>query len=921
MDIVTPFYPVKVLVGEIWRSGNLPLWNPAYYGGIPLLANPQWGALYPGNAPFFLISTGWMFTFTLVLHAIGAAWGVWLLARRFSSPWCSLVAPVLFLFGGYSWAHYAFGAYFMVLCWVPWMLIAYHKWMDDSRIAWLAAGSLCIGMQILAGAPQIVLYAMYLLGIMGLIHPLLKGDEGSGNAFKRLKQSLVFVVITVIVGLLIGLAQIMAVLQTGDEIGRHNVLPINQVLGGSLSIKGYIASFLGGTGGLFEDAETTAYIGLAALLLVITGLITSFSKPKKEPLITYSISLILLLIYGSRIAGPLLYKIDPFYSKLHDPKRILGIAMILLPLLAARGMQLIVERDGEDKKRKLLVILLSVVVFMVAIALNYKNFMIKAVPDFVQLGWISIPSFIRPCIVSIPVLFVTIVLLIFGKGRNHILVAAIILIMIDATLFSLSRVDVKTIRVNDVFDEKFLPPQLTNKSYRYITVDPTFHYSYNYSRPDFPRLFLPGVSSFYNIQDFQGYDPWIPKRYLSYVYSLNKALLAPYRQHFGIIRNLWWSPLLGRACVKYIIGDARWFHFPPFNKPLLHPGGSMFFHSESYKNNLPTDVSPVRTKIVRITCIGPVAKPVKELMEISLVYDIPRDNLKFSIGNRKEFAEFSDDIINECTLDTKIVEYPEGYASLAWTITLNKEIELVRINVKNKSQKDRIYVIDVSYVPHNSSERYTLLSGNPDNTHALWRLETGVLPMVGFALQAIVTQNASQSDVILGRFSDLDKENPLFISRLPDLPLENQIQLSLGSKKYNVADELSTVVLEDADSSLEPGSVRDFAHDAVVNNIIYNEGKITADVSTGEKEGLLIVRQAYFKHWKARVGEKSLDIYPADHMFMGIIIPPNTKDTLTLKYSPPIIELAIILSIILIIFSITLILCKRSKKSGLTSIY
>ena len=49
MDTVTQFYPLRLHAAHLLWQGELPLWNRTIFGGVPFLANPQWGLLYPGH--------------------------------------------------------------------------------------------------------------------------------------------------------------------------------------------------------------------------------------------------------------------------------------------------------------------------------------------------------------------------------------------------------------------------------------------------------------------------------------------------------------------------------------------------------------------------------------------------------------------------------------------------------------------------------------------------------------------------------------------------------------------------------------------------------------------------------------------------------------------------------------------------------
>src|SRR3954469_7037239 len=46
-DTFTYFYPVFALLHTSVRAGELPLWTPHVFGGFPLFAEGQIGALYP----------------------------------------------------------------------------------------------------------------------------------------------------------------------------------------------------------------------------------------------------------------------------------------------------------------------------------------------------------------------------------------------------------------------------------------------------------------------------------------------------------------------------------------------------------------------------------------------------------------------------------------------------------------------------------------------------------------------------------------------------------------------------------------------------------------------------------------------------------------------------------------------------------
>ena len=54
-DIITQIYPWRHLAVELWKQGQIPLWNPYSFSGTPLLANYQSAVLSPFNILFFAL--------------------------------------------------------------------------------------------------------------------------------------------------------------------------------------------------------------------------------------------------------------------------------------------------------------------------------------------------------------------------------------------------------------------------------------------------------------------------------------------------------------------------------------------------------------------------------------------------------------------------------------------------------------------------------------------------------------------------------------------------------------------------------------------------------------------------------------------------------------------------------------------------
>ena len=106
-DAVDVQYSAQNHFSEMVRAGRLPQWTPYVFSGMPFLADPQVGAWYPLNWPFFLAGiTPRAIQWQLALHCLLAAVGVYLLGRELLRSRASAVfAGIFFAFSGVFAAH------------------------------------------------------------------------------------------------------------------------------------------------------------------------------------------------------------------------------------------------------------------------------------------------------------------------------------------------------------------------------------------------------------------------------------------------------------------------------------------------------------------------------------------------------------------------------------------------------------------------------------------------------------------------------------------------------------------------------------------------------------------------------------------------------------------------------------------------
>ena len=167
-DAVDVHYSSQKYFADSVLSGHLPFWTPYIYSGFPFLADPQTGAWYPLNWPFFLLgvvprSIEW----ELALHCWIAAAGAFLFAKEFfGSRWAGVFCAAFYAFSGFFTGHSSHVGMFQTAALFPWVLWTGRRAMQSS--GWLPALAIASGLMVLAGHFQTALYAFCGLALVAI---------------------------------------------------------------------------------------------------------------------------------------------------------------------------------------------------------------------------------------------------------------------------------------------------------------------------------------------------------------------------------------------------------------------------------------------------------------------------------------------------------------------------------------------------------------------------------------------------------------------------------------------------------------------------------------------------------------------------------------------------------------------------------
>jgi hypothetical protein len=340
-DAVDVQYSPQNYLSQMLHSGHLPQWTPFVYSGMPFLADPQVGAWYPLNWPFFLAgisprSIQWQ----LALHCLLAAIGAYLLARDLlPSRAAAVFAGLSFAFSGVFAAHSSHPGIFQASSLGPWLL--WTAWRAVRHRRWLPALAIASGAIVLTGHFQTALYAFFALAIF------LAADLAiSRTSFRRAAIALL---LAVVAAAALSAVMVLPGLELTAQSARATA-DFSKDAGGASLVPGAFATLVSPDhyGALDPErytgpADITQFYLYMGILLLPLALLALALSPQRW----YGLALALPAVWYALGPAAGLYRliaILPGFRSVRAPVHIWFVASLGLALLAAAGVGVLRSR-------------------------------------------------------------------------------------------------------------------------------------------------------------------------------------------------------------------------------------------------------------------------------------------------------------------------------------------------------------------------------------------------------------------------------------------------------------------------------------------------------------------------------------------------------------------------------------------------
>ena len=354
----TQYYPWRLYGFERLRHGQIPLWNPYTFAGMPFVANLQSAIFYPTNWLCLVLPPSRAMNVSVVLNLF--------LSLAFTYGWArmtgrgrlgALVAGATYAMGAWQFLRVYEGhwAHLCAMPWIPWMAACAEVLVRRGGWVPVALGAAGLAVQAFAGHPQYMFFgsiavSLYFVARLAM-EPRLWRD---GRALAR--RLLGFTVIF-LAGMVMAAAQMLPSLELLSVSSRRGRLPFEWIAQYSLapeSLLTMLVPWLYGIGpevpywGPWNAWEMGVYPGIVSLGLAVFGL---FAGKRRWSLLAGGMVLALLLpaLGGNTPLLRLLVRL-PGFGLFRGMSRFTAPMGLFVGLLAGVGADALF-RDGRRSWR------------------------------------------------------------------------------------------------------------------------------------------------------------------------------------------------------------------------------------------------------------------------------------------------------------------------------------------------------------------------------------------------------------------------------------------------------------------------------------------------------------------------------------------------------------------------------------------
>lgn len=370
-DFLYHDYPSRNFAAVSMSMGEIPLWNPFTFNGMPFLADIQKTVFYlPCTALTLFVRNGQLSFYWLELmiiaHYVLAGVTMFYLAQSFEVRRIpALFAGTAYMLSGFMITHAIHQYIITLVAWYPLVLLLFRKMLGGSW-KWVFIGGLVLGHSTLAGFPQLSLYLYFFLFVFFVFEQLTTytGKELiSRPAITAAVKAAVMVALSVAVAMI----QLLPTFEFADLTFRAQIT-YQKATEGQFSweqlITFFYPKFFGtagasgynyhGPGTYWYYWETCMYLGILPLMLMAMST-TLLRKSKFVAFFwSYGVFSVLFALGDNFFVHRLFFDFVPGFNTFRNPSRMGVFLSFGAALLSGMSLQhLLYEQRAPHESRRL----------------------------------------------------------------------------------------------------------------------------------------------------------------------------------------------------------------------------------------------------------------------------------------------------------------------------------------------------------------------------------------------------------------------------------------------------------------------------------------------------------------------------------------------------------------------------------------